>query len=112
MFNRVLFFVGGVSFCGLGYQIITKGGWRSLKTGIYIYYSNIKMPAGILMIFVGLLLLIFSLIGKWQRQEIFICPKCEKTIAQAENKGIKCPTCDTKMESLKGFYDRHPDKAK
>ena len=95
---RILCFLGGISFCGLGYQIFTKGGWWSVYDGIFIDYHDVKTPVGISMIVVGLFLVIYSIIGKWQKLESFICPNCEKCVTPTTgNEDIKCPMCNAKM---------------
>lgn len=40
MFYRVLYFVGGIAFIGLGYDVLIEGGWWSTKGGIFIEYGE------------------------------------------------------------------------
>lgn len=110
MLNRVLFVLGGVSFCGLGYSVLTRGGWHSFKLNMFIQHGDSQIPVGILMISIGVILIFYSIFGKWKPPEIFTCPKCEKTVELNEKQEAYCTDCKVKMEPLKGFYEKHPDK--
>ena len=110
MFNRSMYFIGGCAFIGLGYEVLTHGGWWSVKSGIFIYYDELRIPIGILKIIIGLLLLFYSFLGKFHKQQTVICPKCEEIVERTGAKEIHCLECGTKMEELKGFFERHPEK--
>ena len=107
---RILSFLSGLLFCGMGFQIYTQGGWWSPRGSMYISYGETKTPIGILAIAIGVLLCINSIFGKWTKANPHICPKCGKTIEYPKQKEVSCPECGTKMEQLKGFYERHPEK--
>ncbi|MGE4299369.1 MAG: hypothetical protein AB7E47_15240 [Desulfovibrionaceae bacterium] len=39
-----------------------------------------------------------------------ICPKCDATYMRGEfGQELACKQCGTRLELLKGFYDRHPE---
>ena len=109
MFNRILYFIGGIAFIGLGYEVLVYGGWRSVKSGIFIYYDELRIPIGVLKIIIGVTLIFYSFFGKNFKQQAFICPKCEEVVEHKETKDIQCPVCATRMEPLKGFYESHPE---
>ena len=104
-----MFVIGGFSFLGLGYQVLKTGGWWSFKLESFIGFGDARKPVGYSMMAVGCFLLIYTTFGKWQNTTTYICPKCEETVEDIEGKDIYCPKCGTKMEPLKGFYERHPE---
>ncbi|HID69233.1 MAG TPA: hypothetical protein EYP35_01955 [Desulfobacterales bacterium] len=106
---RVMFFLGGVSFIGLGYQTITQGGWWSPYDSIYINYDTVKTPVGLLMFIIGIFLVVYTMVGKWAKANPLICPKCGEVIEYPKAKEVSCRACGTKMEKLKGFFERHPE---
>ena len=48
--------------------------------------------------------------NKHDQKAMYICPKCEAVHSYAEVKDEVCPVCGAKMEPLKGFYKRHPER--
>ncbi len=63
-------------------------------------------------VLVGIGLLGFCLLP--QKKELSpdtkICPRCETVYDHKPRQDEKCPKCESKLEELKGFYDRHPEK--
>ena len=109
---RFLYFIGGVSFCGLGYKVYTEGGWWSTRHGMYIDFNDIQKTMGIFMICIGVVCLFFSVRITSRMPEEYICLDCEHVEKLPHDKEhiYSCPNCGGKMELLFGFYDRHPEK--
>jgi hypothetical protein len=105
---RFLSFLSGLLFCGMGFQIYIQGGWWSPRGNMYIGYGDTKTPIGILAIIIGVLLCINAIFGKWKKPQVYICPECEEIVERSGDE-VFCPKCGTKMEPLKGFYERHPE---
>ena len=38
-----------------------------------------------------------------------MCSKCEKSFNLGEIEDVFCDVCGTRLETLEGFYDRHPE---
>lgn len=110
MFYKLLYLIGGISSIGLGYKVLTQGGWWSVKSEAYISFGNAKTPVGILAIVIGGLLCINAIFGKWRKKNPLICPKCDEIIEYSPAKEMHCVMCGTEMEELKGFYERHPKR--
>ncbi len=112
MSYRLLYMIGGLSFIGLGYQVLHSGGWWSFKINTFIDFGETSSPVGYTMICVGAGLFGYSIFGKWEKLETFICPECEEIVERSGEDEVFCPKCGTKMEPLKGFYERHPELKK
>ena len=67
-------------------------------------------PLGDIALFLfGIVLICLSIFKSHSLVKLsLICPKCEKTVEHTGIKEVHCPACGTKMEKLKGFYERHP----
>jgi len=73
--------------------------------------SQFQPLISICFIIFGILILYKELLKK-KDDKIYverICPNCEETY-QKSYEGDICTKCDSKLEILKGFYDRHPEK--
>lgn len=108
--NRFLFIILGI-VCGfLGISIIINPKFYSAKYSYYFDFTEIKW-------IVGGLCLLFAVLALWisfKRDSKFtdiqlICPKCEDVFKWNETQTQTCPKCQTKLENLKGFYERHPE---
>ena len=64
---------------------------------------------GVIAAVVGVAMIVMSLFGK-EIPATLICPKCEAVKPHAEVTDEVCPVCGAKMEPLKGFYERHPER--
>ncbi len=106
MFFKFLCFVGGASFVGLGYDTFVDGGWKSIKSGVFISYGELSKPIAILKICIGLFLISYSIFGKSSKREPYICPHCEEVVESLPESEIVCSSCATPMKRLKGYYDK------
>jgi len=41
--------------------------------------------------------------------QFVICPKCVEPLCGKDNQSMICSTCQSPLENLKGFHDRHPE---
>ena len=41
--------------------------------------------------------------------DVLMCPKCGEPYNNLDVKNNMCPTCKVDLESVEGFYDRHPE---
>ena len=110
MLNKIICLFCGLGFCFVGIEIIFSGGTWDKYHHVFTDLGEYNIHIGSIVIAIGLFFIIFSIVGKWQTQKSFICPKCEESVIQTGNKEINCPICDTKMEPLEDFYKRYPDK--
>jgi hypothetical protein len=49
---------------------------------------------------------------KYQRNDFTICPTCEETFSNRNATDMQekiCPKCHVELETLDGFYERHPE---
>ena len=110
MFIRLMTFVGGVSFCGLGYLVYTEGRFWSWNNQMYIDYTGMQKPMGIFMILVGIMCFFGSVWISSNRE--YICVECEHLahFPFDKKRTYHCSQCGGSMEELEGFYERHPEK--
>ena len=79
--------------------------------GYCIDVSDTKHLVGTGFSIVGILFIFAAFRGmKRDYKAMYICPKCEAVHPYAEVKDEVCPVCEAKMEPLKGFYKRHPER--
>ena len=86
MLNRIICFFCGLGFCFVGIEIIFSGGTWDKYHHVFTDLGKYNIHIGSIVIAIGLFFIIFSIVGKWQTQKSFICPKCEKIV---EHTGIK-----------------------
>ena len=80
-----------------------------INKGGSLYRQPVSQVAGIVLIIFGLFLLIFCVVKPQSvTSKKYICPKCEEIVERSGKEEVLCPKCGTKMEPLKGFYERHP----
>ena len=98
----------------IGVLIIIKPVHHGYKFS-YDFRGGLEWILGIAFIFIGLFFFIFQMKQSTiDRENIIdfpvICPKCQK-LFDHKNKlhNMKCPHCNVVVESLKGFYKRHPE---
>ncbi len=101
---------GGGASISLALTMILDIGFCSRYDDFCWDWGEYHFEMGLLLLFVGLFMFIMAF-RKGQRDyaEVFICPQCETALPFAEVPGEICPKCHTKLESLEGFYERHPE---
>jgi len=81
-----------------------------MNKGGSLYRQPVPEIAGIILIIFGLFLIILCIVRPQSvTSKKYICPKCEEILNHSGKEEVYCPKCGTKMEPLKGFYDRHPE---
>lgn len=64
MFDRVACLIGGIGLLWIGYEIFVKGGYY-IK-GVYSDFKGFNVPAGIIFIIFGLILIVYSVYMIWK----------------------------------------------
>lgn len=107
--NNKLLFLGGILTILLGLDFFYSGAF-CYYFDTYCTEMKFNRLAGVITACIGLFMIAIAF-RKGQRdyKETFICPQCETAHPFAEVQDEMCPQCKTKMEPLKGFYERHPD---
>lgn len=79
--------------------------------------TDIKWPFGGGLIIVGF----FSIWSSFRKktieaeqkmkkeESVLMCPQCVKPFYKRDCNDLKCPKCQTTLEYLSGFYERHPE---
>jgi hypothetical protein len=102
--KRIAFVIGGIISCTIGFDI-----WA--KYGGVLYHQPVPRISGIVLVCFGLVMIITGLFRPHSFKETkYICRKCEKITTTSKIRETNCPDCNTRMEPLEGFYERHPDK--
>ncbi len=101
--------VFGLLWVIFGVTLIKYPIFYDSRHGIYQNFSQVKWPLGSGFIILGVVFIFVSAKMKNNITDNFICPKCEEIIDHSGEDEVFCPKCGTKMEPLKGFYERHPE---
>jgi hypothetical protein len=115
--NRIFSFLVGAVWGLVGVFIIINPTFYSSYFNRELDFTGIEWPFGVGLIGFGVLCIWFALrkkaieAGKKTKDDnkILMCPKCEKPIYKKDCPTLKCPQCQTELEVLSGFYERHPD---
>lgn len=81
------------------------------KGGVKIDIRPFQIPLAVVSAGVGGYSLYLSL-SKKHTDNILACSKCNKHFERKNTYENKCPDCENELESLEGFYDRHPELKK
>ena len=91
----------------MAFASFANKGWKIVRGAPQLHTIGYVFLVG------GLGLLVFSILSKEfpdkNRPEFVICPSCLSPYRIHEIENEKCPKCGTKVEDIKGFYDRHPE---
>ena len=111
MFYKVMYILLGSIMVIFGFLRIIHRGYYSSRFDYYFDFGPQHYLLGIIIVFVGILLVLYGLRKSARRFEgdFSICPRCSKPFHQKDVPGKKCPDCDVDLENLEGFYDRHPE---
>ncbi len=84
-----------------------------------LYGFPVSRPTGTLLIFIGVFWIFYVLLNRkkvisdWKKsktkEKVLICPKCLKPEWSIDHPTLKCPNCNSNLEQMDGFYERHPD---
>ena len=107
--NRTLCLILAIALLVISFEIFLTGGVWNKYHDFFTDFGEYKNIFGIVAVLIALFFFFYAIFGKWHNQQTFIFQKCEKTVNRTGDKEVYCPKCGTKMEPLKGFYDRHPE---
>jgi hypothetical protein len=84
-----------------------------------LYGFPVSRHTGTLILFIGVFWIFYVLLNRkrviydWKKskimEKVLICPKCLKPEWAIDHPSLKCPNCDSDLEQMDGFYERHPD---
>jgi Kef-type K+ transport system membrane component KefB len=63
MFYKIANILLGIFFVGIGLNIAATGGYYS-RYSYYSDYANLKIPIGVILIIIGVVIILFSLLKK------------------------------------------------
>lgn len=107
--NRLFAFIIGSWLVVIGLFLVI--GREVYSRGIRLEYGKADILVGCIFLAVGILIFIYALRTKEKdfEDKFMICPKCKEPFDKADVPNSHCPKCNTKLEALDGFYDRHPE---
>ncbi len=107
---KFIFGILGIVTALNGISIINDPIWCS---GHYDYcadFTGYNVPFGVFLILVGLFVVFAALFGKrYSGDDTLICILCKEPSQRKDTQSNQCPNCMGQLESLEGFYDRHPE---
>ncbi len=109
--NKTLI-LGGLILIFMGICTFYTQGYYSYTYDRFIDFDSYNKPYGIALAVAGALFIWKSLTKKYKPDLtiILICPKCDEAFQLKESSAKRCPNCDTDLEPLKGYYERHPER--
>ena len=115
--NRLFFSLLGIVWGLFGLLIIINPTFYHSRLDYYFDFTSIKWPFGGGLIILGGFFIWFSFRKKAVEAEkrvkdearVLMCPKCVKPFYKKDCHALKCPDCQTHLEDLTGFYERHPE---
>lgn len=115
--NRIFFTLMGIVWGLVGVFIIINPTFYSSYFNRELNFTDIKWPFGGGLIVLGILFIWSSFRKKTIEAEkkvkddkkVLMCPKCVKPFYKKDCPSSKCPECQTDLEELSGFYERHPE---
>jgi hypothetical protein len=86
-------------------------GWCCILFGVigFLFSDGKEMYQPGKMVLLGIPVLLFGKYLQTGFPNTYICRSCLKVSYIKQTKKNKCPLCNSEVEPLKGFYDRHPD---
>ncbi len=106
----------GIISMVVGFIILTSGGEKTYLGYIPFDPGKWYIAIGILVMFVG----VFSFYTCYRKnnngeklfglsEAVYMCPTCGSSFGEQSVKNKMCPDCGCPLESLSGFYKRHPE---
>jgi hypothetical protein len=95
-----------------GIVILIKPAFYSTQFEYFFDFSKIKWPLGIFFILFGAIMLWLTVKKEGKETRYLICLKCKKIFDVLEFRQDECPQCKVQLESLNGFYEKHPELKK
>jgi len=115
--NRTFFAMMGAVWGLVGVMIIINPTFYSSYLHRELNFTDIKVPFGGGLIILGSFFIWLSFRKKTIEAEkkakndkrVLMCQKCVKPFYKKDCPSSRCPECQTTLEELSGFYDRHPE---
>ena len=116
MNKRIIKLLGGVLIFS-GITIWFNPNYYSSRFGITFDFSGVKWPFGGVLFILGGLFIWSSFRKKAldaekkskDEKRVLMCPKCVQPIYKKDCPDLICPACESPLEDLSGFYERHPE---
>jgi len=106
MIFKIITIIIGIGCLWYGFSIL-KEGWS------HLYGYPISHGTGVIVLIFGIFLILFGTFRKTRNkidgEKFLICSDCRKTFYKKDVPNQQCLNCDTDLEDLNGFYDRHPE---
>jgi len=115
--SRLFFILLGIIWGFFGFLIIIDPTFYHSRLDYYFDFSEVKWPFGGGLIVLGIFFIWSSFRKKAIEAEkkakddkkVLMCPKCVRPYHKKDCPSSKCPECQTDLEELSGFYERHPE---
>jgi hypothetical protein len=105
--TRICFFIIGFGVALTGLEVFTTGGWRSGKFYFFSEYGASSKPFGGILFVIGIFICIQVIMGKWKKKQkelYYICPTCEESFSNIENKDLVYPSCQIELKRMEHYY--------
>lgn len=107
-----MFKIFGIAAGLAGVSILFLG--KLIGRGPVTYFDGIERYAfGILFLVIGIALFAYGTLKKERLvsdgEKIVACPRCGQAYREQDVIDGKCPSCNVRLEDIRGFYERHPE---
>jgi len=111
MLNKITYVLLGIFLIIFGIFLLFKHTYHDLLYDFYYHYGPYHRLLGIILIGLGTLISYKSYRKNPKSFEdtYLICPNCRKLFNEKNIANKHCPECETMLEELDGFYERHPE---
>jgi hypothetical protein len=111
MIFKILMTIFGIVSFLLGVDILYEKGFN--HHGIYIDLSESYISFSIISFAISILFIAIAIRSRKNtdafEEKCVMCTSCIKPYYEKDLKNGKCPVCQSKVERLEGFYERHPE---
>ncbi len=115
--HRISFTILGIATLGFGICIIISPQFYHSGYRFDFNFTDIRWPFGGGLLILGGLFIWSSFRKKAleadkkakDEKQVLMCPNCIKPLYKKDCPDLKCPECSSSLESLIGFYERHPE---
>ena len=106
MISKIATVMIGFGCLWYGFNIL-KEGWS------HLYGYAISKGSGVIVLVFGFFLILYGCFRKARPkqddEDFFIFPTCRKPFDRRDLDENQCPTCETELEKLDSYYDRHSE---
>lgn len=108
---KIFFAIFAIASFLLGIFVVFERGYN--HHGIFIDLSKSYITVSVLFFVISIIFLFLAYREKiganYDSEKNYMCSECLKPFSENQITDDKCPICGSKVENLKGFYDRHPN---